>query len=75
MKRLGFAALAVMMIVSSLGCRGTYRGCGPGGCGRGGCHNCAEAAPDYSGSNVGYPYYTTRGPRDYFLNAPPTIGR
>ncbi len=24
---------------------------------------------------VTYPYYTTRGPRDYFLNNPPTIGR
>lgn len=24
---------------------------------------------------VGYPYYTTRGPRDYFANNPPSIGR
>lgn len=24
---------------------------------------------------VTYPYYTTRGPRDYFLNNPPSIGR
>jgi hypothetical protein len=24
---------------------------------------------------VTYPYYTVRGPRDYFINNPPTIGR
>ena len=24
---------------------------------------------------VGYPYYTVRGPRDFFLDNPPTIGR
>ena len=24
---------------------------------------------------VGYPYYTTRGPRDFFANNPPPIGR
>ena len=24
---------------------------------------------------VSYPYYTVRGPRDYFLDDPPTIGR
>ncbi len=27
------------------------------------------------GAQVGYPYYTTRGPRDFLLNNPPTIGR
>jgi hypothetical protein len=26
-------------------------------------------------AQVAYPYYTTRGPRDYFLDNPPTIGR
>ncbi|MEM9828546.1 MAG: hypothetical protein AAF958_18305 [Planctomycetota bacterium] len=26
-------------------------------------------------AQVGYPYYTTRGPRDFFLDNPPTIGR
>ena len=25
-------------------------------------------------AQVTYPYYTTRGPRDFLLNAPPTIG-
>ncbi|MDA7979534.1 MAG: hypothetical protein MPJ50_12280 [Pirellulales bacterium] len=75
MKRFGFAALAVMMLVASIGCRGTRRGCGYEGCGYRGCNGCAEQAPDYSGAHVGYPYYTTRSPRDYFLNNPPSIGR
>ena len=26
-------------------------------------------------AQVAYPYYTTRGPRDFLLNNPPTIGR
>lgn len=26
-------------------------------------------------AQVAYPYYTTRGPRDFFVNNPPTIGR
>jgi hypothetical protein len=25
-------------------------------------------------AQVGYPYYTTRGPRDFFTNNPPSIG-
>jgi hypothetical protein len=25
-------------------------------------------------AQVGYPYYTTRGPRDFFVNNPPDIG-
>lgn len=28
-----------------------------------------------SSAQVAYPYYTTRGPRDFFMNNPPTIGR
>jgi hypothetical protein len=28
-----------------------------------------------AGPTVAYPYYTTRGPRDFFLNNPPSIGR
>jgi len=27
------------------------------------------------GPTVAYPYYTSRGPRDYFANNPPSIGR
>jgi hypothetical protein len=26
-------------------------------------------------AQVGYPYYTTRGPRDFLINNPPSIGR
>jgi hypothetical protein len=26
-------------------------------------------------ASIGYPYYTTRGPRDFFVNNPPSIGR
>ncbi len=26
-------------------------------------------------AQVAYPYYTTRGPRDFFVNNPPSIGR
>ncbi|MBX3420932.1 MAG: hypothetical protein KF752_05170 [Pirellulaceae bacterium] len=26
-------------------------------------------------AQVAYPYYTTRGPRDFLVNDPPTIGR
>ncbi len=33
-----------------------------------------EAAPGMSAGAVAYPYYTTRGPRDYFQNNPPSIG-
>lgn len=87
MKRFGFAALAVMMLVATVGCRGAYRngcndGCGyggghgGGGHGGGGLHGgYTQPAPTHDGAHVGYPYYTTRGPRDYFLNNPPSIGR
>jgi hypothetical protein len=26
-------------------------------------------------AQVGYPYYTTRGPRDFLVDNPPSIGR
>ncbi|MCC6509803.1 MAG: hypothetical protein IT423_11885 [Pirellulaceae bacterium] len=32
-----------------------------------------QAGP--AAAQVAYPYYTTRGPRDFLLNNPPTIGR
>lgn len=31
--------------------------------------------PGPPSAQVGYPYYTHRGPRDFFLDDPPTIGR
>jgi hypothetical protein len=65
-------------------------GCGPGGCGVGGCGVgdgsgglCPHAGgyPEYPAFNQGppsaqvaYPYYTTRGPRDFLMANPPTIG-
>ncbi|BBO30504.1 hypothetical protein [Lacipirellula parvula] len=61
-------------------------GCGPGGCGLAGCGAnglCPHAGgyPEYPTYNPGpptgqtaYPYYTTRGPRDFLMANPPTIG-
>ncbi len=34
-----------------------------------------EGAAGPAAAQVAYPYYTTRGPRDFLLNNPPTIGR
>lgn len=33
------------------------------------------ANPGPPSATVGYPYYTTRGPRDFLLDNPPSIGR
>ncbi len=33
-----------------------------------------EPAPGMSAGAVAYPYYTTRGPRDFLSNQPPSIG-
>ena len=35
----------------------------------------AEGASGPATAQVAYPYYTTRGPRDFFVDNPPTIGR
>jgi hypothetical protein len=43
-----------------------YRQGGPGG-------QVGPSGP--ATAHVAYPYYTTRGPRDFLLNNPPTIGR
>jgi len=61
-----------------LGCRGCG-GCGLlggwfGGCGRGQDQGSPEVAGPPTGQ-VTYPYYTPRGPRDFFVNNPPSIGR
>jgi hypothetical protein len=62
-----------------LGCN-HHAGCGQAGCmgGHGFAHSQpAGAGPATGGpmAQVAYPYYTTRGPRDFFLDNPPTIGR
>jgi hypothetical protein len=58
-----------------------HAGCGQAGC-MGGHHALAHSQPSGAGpatggpmAQVAYPYYTTRGPRDFFLDNPPTIGR
>jgi hypothetical protein len=63
---------------------GLCGGCNGSGCGMcGGCGLCpnGQTYPEYPTFNQGppvgqvaYPYYTTRGPRDFLRNNPPTIG-
>jgi hypothetical protein len=61
--------------------------CGADGCGlhgyfasgwRGGCHNqdYRQDQPPYGPqtAQVAYPYYTIRGPRDFLVDNPPSIG-
>jgi hypothetical protein len=66
-------------------------GCGQGGCGSDldachprmrplmRCENRHGAGDPYGGgppsAAIAYPYYTTRGPRDFFEPNPPSIGR
>jgi len=52
-------------------CPGDGGGFGNGGLGGG---PPLEPAPGMSAGAVGYPYYTVRGPRDFFINNPPSIG-
>jgi hypothetical protein len=59
------------------GCHLGGHGGGPGCFGGGGpgAHPWQDGPP--SGpptAHVGYPYYTLRGPRDFLLNNPPSIG-
>jgi hypothetical protein len=70
-------------------CQGMINGIASGGCGNGAC-GCGPGAglcphgggyPEYPSFNQGppvgqvaYPYYTTRGPRDFLHPHPPTIG-
>jgi hypothetical protein len=43
-------------------------GCGPSG------DHVYNFNPGPPTGNTAYPYYTLRGPRDYLLNNPPSIG-
>jgi hypothetical protein len=50
------------------------------GAGNGGMTHAQYRADDQVGSGVpgptvAYPYYTTRGPRDFLVDNPPSIGR
>jgi hypothetical protein len=38
-------------------------------------HYSDNGMPGPSAAQVAYPYYTLRGPRDFFLDNPPSIGR
>src|SRR4051812_26306095 len=42
-----------------------------------GCHYTRNynGPPGPPSPQVGYPYYTTRGPRDFLVNNPPSIGK
>ena len=62
---------------------GCGQGCGPGGCPAAGCGPAGPSpyGPDggaaYDGPPTGgvtYPYYTTRGPRDFLADNPRGIG-
>lgn len=64
------------------GMGGGLHGMGGGlhGAGNGGMTHAQYRADDQVGSGVpgptvAYPYYTTRGPRDFLLDNPPSIGR
>lgn len=72
------------------GCQGGACGCGPDGClqhglhalldcnGCNGCNSCGDQnynfTPGPPVGQVAYPYYTTRGPRDFLMCNPPSIG-
>lgn len=43
-------------------------------CAGGGMQGMPPQAPPPSPGGVAYPYYTNRGPRDFLLNNPPSIG-
>ncbi|MCE9547907.1 MAG: hypothetical protein K8T25_20745 [Planctomycetia bacterium] len=78
------AILLVLMAVSGVsGCCCPHKAVhyGGGGC-AGGCSSCGRngaASEQYTDSGPGmagvtYPYYTTRGPRDFLAKNPPSIG-
>ena len=85
---LGLASNAGCQALGRRGCGPCQTSCRPGPIGwqRGGTHyqgtlsnhadyRYQQAGSGVVGAQVGYPYYTTRGPRDFFQNNPPTIGR
>ena len=51
---------------------GRCRACRGHGCGR--CRGEEAINPGPSTGTVTYPYYTTRGPRDFLADNPPSIG-
>lgn len=77
MKRMIFAALMVSM-VGATGCKCFDKsGCGKccglfKRCGRGAVEEAYAPGPPVG--QVTYPYYTNRGPRDFLVDNPPSIG-
>lgn len=80
----GFLAI---LAAFSVGCHhNTRRNCGCNQCGRSGGPTPVARIPHGEmqqmmagpggpqGPTVAYPYYTTRAPRDFLLNNPPSIG-
>ena len=80
MRRTLLVLLAVVLFIcGSSGCRWTrpnvlhrYRSSGCYECLLGG-RQPVEAGPPVAA--YGYPYYTTRAPRDFLMSNPPSIGR
>jgi hypothetical protein len=92
-----FLALAALICLTGIGCRGINLSRGSCDCGGHGGHGHGGLAGhggggvghlghhhqsrEYNGpqgpatAQVGYPYYTTRGPRDFLVDNPPSIGR
>ena len=63
---------------SDCGCGPLRGGCGPLSCGLlggRGAHMLGRAGLGTMPPTVGYPYYTTRAPRDFLDSNPPSIGR
>jgi len=88
MKRTVLVLLAAVAIAASTGCRLLQRrpsGCNSCNSSGGGLLSrkadkraAAQAAATQTGptaAQVTYPYYTTRGPRDFLMGDPPSIGR
>jgi hypothetical protein len=76
-------ATTVLLMTSTVGCQALRCKTGENKCGRPGCGGllknifCCRAprgpgGPE--GPTVGYPYYTTRGPRDFLIDNPPPLG-
>ncbi len=84
MKRLICSCLLAVAMVASSGCcwECLYSNLYPGswGTARHWGHGESGCAPPETGAGVaatgavGYPYYTTRAPRDFLQDAPPSIG-
>lgn len=87
MKSAMFALLAAAMIVGSSGCCSLNPLCKGGGNEAAGCASCGGGGrllgrgggdvgyqPGPPSAQIAYPYYTTRGPRDFLARNPRSVG-